>query len=101
MTTYFVKDNILFTTNNGKDRNKTPYIPFAEFLQDCAQVNDKDFFIELTNHMVKDELHKLPKPMFINAIKTIKLFRENYNEWKDISKIKFSSKYRPDAIIIK
>ena len=66
MTTYFVKDNILFTTNNGKDRNKTPYIPFAEFLQDCAQVNDKDFFIELTNHMVKDELHKLPKPELLD-----------------------------------
>ena len=43
MTIYFVQDNILFTTNNGKDRNKIPYIPFAEFLQDCAQVNVKDF----------------------------------------------------------
>ena len=101
MSTWFVQDNILFTTNYGKDKNKIPYIPFAEFLQDCAQVNDKDFFIKLTNDMVKDEIRKLPKQMFMNAIKIIKLFRDNYDEWKQIDKVRFASKYRPDAIIIK
>ena len=88
---YFIKNNVLYTSNYGTDRDKNPFIPFAEFLQDCAQVNDKDFFIKLTNDMVRDEIGYMPKHFKQMYLKTIKSFRDNYDEWKQIKKYKFAS----------
>ena len=88
MSIWCIKNGVLYTTNNGFDKNEKPIIPFLEFLQDVAQVDNKDLFIKLTNDMVKndEEIKLLPKHMYMMALKDIALFRKNYDEWKDFTK---------------
>ena len=82
---------VLHTTNNGFDRNENRIISFLEFLQDVAQVGNKDNFIQLTNDMLKndEDMKLLPKFMLIMLLKDITLFRANYDEGKDYTKIRF------------
>ena len=94
MTIWCIHNNVLHTTNNGFDSDEYPIIPFLEFLQDVAQVGNKEYFIKLTNDMLKndEDIKLLPKKMFMMLLKDISLFRANYDEWKDYTKIKFAVK---------
>ena len=91
MSIWCIKNGVLYTTNSGFDKNEKPIIPFLEFLQDIAQVDNKDLFIKLTNDMVKNdkEIKLLPKHMYMMSLKDIALFRKNYDEWKDFTKYIF------------
>ena len=94
MTIWCIHNNVLHTTNNGFDSDEYPIIPFLEFLQDIAQVGNKEYFIKLTNDMLKndEDIKLLPKKMFMMLLKDISLFRANYDEWKDYTKFKFAVK---------
>ena len=94
MTIWCIHNNDLHTAKNGFDSDEYPIIPFLEFLQDVAQVGNKEYFIKLTNDMLKndEDIKSLPKKMFMMLLKDISLFRANYDEWKDYTKIKFAVK---------
>ena len=81
MTIWCIHNGVLHTTNNCFDRNENPMIPFLEFLQDVAQVGNKDFFIKLTNDILKndEDIKLLSKQMFIMLLKDKALFRGNYD----------------------
>jgi hypothetical protein len=79
---WMVKDDILYTTNNGYDSDKKPYIPFSEFLQDVIAVVSITDFIQMTNDMFRNEISKLPAEMKMMALTIIKYFRENYETIK-------------------
>lgn len=86
MMLYTMKDGCLMTSNNGYDQNEKPLISFVEFLQDVAQIDDKNIFKIMVNEMVETEIKFLPDPMKTIALNTIYQFVENYDEWKDYRK---------------
>ena len=92
MTIWCIHNRVLHTYNNGFDRNENPILSFLEFLQDIAQVGNKDDFLKVTNDMLKndyDGMKLLPKHMFTMILKNIALFRANYDQWKDYTMIRF------------
>lgn len=89
MNQYSIIGNVLHTTNNGYDSAEKPMIPLGEYLQDVAQIGDKQLFIHLARGMYNDEISKLPEPLKSNGLNTIMLFIKNYDEWKNINKVKF------------
>ena len=91
MVGYKIIDNVLHITNNGYDRDEKPFIPLGEYLQDVAQVVNKQMFISVARGMYNDEISKLPEPMKRNGLTTIMEFIKNYDEWKNISKIRFGT----------
>ena len=50
-----INQGVLHTTNNGFDKDENPIIRFLEFLEDVAQAGNQDYFIKLTNEMLKDD----------------------------------------------
>ncbi len=89
-TMWIMKEGVLHTTNNGWDRNEKPMIPFAEYLQDVAQIGNKQLFMNMTSQLYKDEVSKLPEDMKRQGVSTIVAFCRNYDEWKQIQKYTFS-----------
>ena len=91
VTIWCINNNVLHTTNNGFDSDENPVIPFLEFHQDVAQAGNKENFIKLTNDMLKndEDIKLIPKKMFMMLLKDIALFRANFDEWKDCTKIRF------------
>lgn len=77
---WVIKNNILYTTNNGYDKMKTPLIPLSEFLEDCSWVSTFKIFNKLVNDMIKDEIECLPPHMKVLALNDIKIAKQNYLE---------------------
>ena len=77
---WMINNGILYTSNNGYDRLKTPTIPFSEFLEDCFGVRT---FVEFNcdvNDMIKKEINFLPKHMKDLALNDIKNAKRAYLE---------------------
>lgn len=87
---YNLEGGCLMTSNNGYDKEEKPMIPFGEFLQDVAQIDNKREFIRLVNNMIDTEIKYLPDPMKSIALKTIEEFKENYDDWKDYKHYQFT-----------
>ena len=90
MIAYNLEEGCLMTSNNGYDKEEKPMIPFGEFLQDVAQIDNRRTFIRLVDNMIETEIKYLPDPIKSIALKTIEEFKENYDNWKNISNYRFT-----------
>lgn len=71
MTThYFIKDNIVMTTNNGYDKKEIPFIPLREFLLDVwnglATIDPQrcqSRFNDLVSDLLLKEIGILPRDL--------------------------------------
>jgi hypothetical protein len=73
---YFMSKGVVMTTNNGYDKNETPFIPLREFLTDVwnglAKINPKDCktkFNDLVSDMLLKEISMLPREMKLAGMK--------------------------------
>jgi len=76
MTTYFMMNGIIMTTNNGYDHKEKPHIPLREFLEDVwnglAMTNPKGCktqFNDLVSDMLLKEISMLPREMKLAGMK--------------------------------
>lgn len=70
-STYFIRDNVIYTSNCGYDRNETPYIPLSEFLEDCMCVPTFKFYNELCDELINNEVSRMPSHFKELAMKDI------------------------------
>ena len=81
-TMYFIQNDILYTTNNGKDNNIKPYIPFEEFLEDCCWMK-QEHFNELLKEIYDTEVKYMPQHFKSKAVAIIVDWRKNFKLKKE------------------
>ena len=82
LASYILKDDTIYTSNNGCDNKKNPYIPLEEFLEDCCWVDEKTF-MGLIDDMYQKEIKFLPFNLKSKAVPIIVDWKKNFNAKKE------------------